>query len=215
MLRSRALRSVALVVGALTSVSCGDFTRSTTPAAGGAAGLSLPTKALGVAFTYLGENAKAKAVRWAASHEAVEERVSSMVGQEGGSLSLPGSDFTMNIPEGALSVPTLITITSKGGPHVAYDMQPHGLVFGKAVTIVQQLRHTATYGTTEGNGIRSAYLSDGNEAIGADDTATPAELVAGMTFFQGSENVAETHVWYLNHFSRYILISGVWELEPE
>ncbi len=212
---SRALRSIALLVGALGSVSCGDFTGSTTPASRGTSGLSLPPKAVGVAFTYLGEQAKAKAVRWGASHLAVEERVSSFVGPEGGSLSLPGSDFTMTIPGGALPAPTFITVISKGGAHVAYDMQPHGLVFQKPVTVVQQLRRTSSYGTSEGNGIRSAYLSDGNEAIAPDDSATPTELAAGATFFQGTANVAETHVWYLNHFSRYILISGVWMLEPE
>lgn len=211
MLRSRAVRSIALLAGALASVSCGDFTRST--ATGDAARLSLPATAVGVAFTYLGEHSRAKAERWGPSHVAVEERVSSVVGPEGGSLSLPGSDFTMTIPAGGLAAPTLITVISKGGPHVAYDMQPHGLVFQKPVTIVQQLRGTASYGTSEASGIRSAYLSDGNEAIGSDDSAAPSELAAGATLINGTNNVAETHVWYLNHFSRYILISGVWVLD--
>src|SRR5687767_9224780 len=100
MIGSRALRSIALLAGALASVSCGDFTGSTTPADRGASGLSLPVSA---AFTYLGEQARAKAVRWGASHLAIEERVSSVVGPEGGALSLPGSDMTMTIPEGALT----------------------------------------------------------------------------------------------------------------
>lgn len=128
----------------------------------------------------------------------------------GGTLSLPGSDFTMRIPEGALPAPTLITVTSKGGAHVVYDMQPHGLRFLKQVTAVQELRNTASYGTSEGARVRSAYLSDGNDQIEADDSASPAELEAAITLFYGVQPVAETHVWYLNHFSRWILISGVW-----
>ena len=211
----RALRTVALVIGAVSGVSCGDFTGSTNPATAGSTGLSLPTKTVGASFTYLGEQARAKAVRWRASHTHIEERVSAVVGGEGGSLALPGSDFTMNIPEGALAEPTLITVTSKGGAHVAYDMQPHGLAFHRRVTIVQQLRNTASYGTPEAHGIRSAYLPDGNEAIAPDDSATPTELEAGATLFFGADQVAETHIWYLNHFSRYILISGVWVLEEE
>jgi len=143
-----------------------------------------------------------------------EEKVSGVVGPEGASLALPGSDFTMSIPVGALSGATLVTLTSKGGSHVAYDMQPHGLVFLKPVTIVQQLRNTALYGTDEGNGIRAAYLADG-EAIESDDSAKPAEVAAGATLFYGTSAVAETHVWYLSHFSRYILISGVWIIEEE
>jgi hypothetical protein len=118
----------------------------------------------------------------------------------------------MTIPEGALSAPTLITVTSKAGPHVVYEMQPHGLRFLKAVTAVQELRNTASYATREGDRVRVAYLADRNEKIEADDSASPAELEAATTLFYGVQPVAETHVWYLNHFSRYILISGVWVL---
>ena len=212
MLRSRALRNLALLAGALIGASCGDFTDSTSPATPRSR-LSLPTRTVGVSFTYLSGEARAKAVRWGPSHVADEERVSAVVGPEGGSLSLPGSDLSMTIPAGALSAPTSITLTSKGGAHVAYDMQPHGLVFLKPVTVVQQLRHTALYGTPEGNGIRSAYLSDGKEKIESDDSVTPTELPPGATLYYGAEPIAETHIWYLNHFSRYILISGVWVLE--
>jgi hypothetical protein len=212
MLRSPVLRHIALLIGALASASCGDFTEPTSPATS-RSWLSLPTRTAGAAVSYLSGEARAKAVRWGSSHIAIDERVSSIVGPAGGSLSLPGSDFSMTIPAGALSNPTLITVTSKGGAHVAYDMQPHGLVFLKPVSVVQQLRRTALYGTLEGNGIRSAYLADGNEVIESDDSATPKELPAGTTFYYGAEPVAETHVWYLNHFSRYILISGVWVLD--
>jgi hypothetical protein len=118
----------------------------------------------------------------------------------------------MRIPEGALSAPTVISVTSKAGRHVAYDMQPHGLRFLKPVTAVQELRNTASYRTREGDGVRAAYLTDRNEQIQADDSAKPAELEASTTLFYGAQPVAETHVWYLTHFSRYILISGVWVL---
>lgn len=212
MLRSRVLRNLALLVGAVVGASCGDSTGSTSPATSRSP-LSLPTRTVGVSSTYLSGEARAKAVRWGSSHVAVEERVSAVVGPEGGSLSLPGSDLSMTIPAGALSAPTSITLTSKGGAHVAYDMQPHGLVFLKPVTVVQQLRQTAPYGTPEGAGIRSAYLSDGNEKIEEDDSANPTELPAGATLYYGAEPVAETHIWYLSHFSRYILISGVWVLD--
>ena len=211
MLRSRVLRNIALLAGALASASCGDFTEPTSPATSGS-WVALPTSTVRASVAYANGEARAKAVRWGSSHVQIEERVSSLVGTAGGSLSLPGSDFTMTIPAGALSTPTLITVISKGGAHVAYDMQPHGLVFLKPVTVVQQLRRTALYGTPEGNGVRSAYLADGNESINPDDSATPRELPAGTTWY-GAEQVAETHVWYLNHFSRYILISGVWVVD--
>lgn len=213
MLRSRALSFAALVVGALAT-ACG-VTDSTGPAEARRAGLGLPGTTISAAFTSLGAEAKAKAVRWGSSHMQAEERVSAVVGPDGASLALPGSDFEMIIPAGALSDSTLITVTSKGGVHVAYDMQPHGLVFLKPVTIVQQLRNTALYRTSEAGKVRSAFLPEGREEIASDDSASPAELPAGATLFYGPDAVAETHIWYLNHFSRYILISGVLILEEE
>jgi hypothetical protein len=209
MLRSRAFRYVALIVSAVAGASCGDFTGSTSPAADGPLRLS-PAMTVGAAFAMLAPQARAKAVRWGPSHVSAEQTVSAVIGPDGGFLSLPGSDFSLRIPEGALSAKTLITVTSQAGPHVAYQMQPHGQRFLKPVTAVQHLRNTASYATREGDQVRSAYLADGNDVIEADDSASPAELEAATTLFYGAQPVAETHVWYLNHFSRYILISGVW-----
>jgi hypothetical protein len=152
---------------------------------------------------------KARAVRWGPAHINGEQVASAVIGQAGGTLSLPGSDFTMNIPAGALSESTPITVISKGGAHVAYEMLPHGLRFLKPVTAVQGLRTTAAYGLDAGMGVRSAYLPPGSESIGADDAVSPSELEAAATYLSSSQR-AESHVWIINHFSRYILISGVW-----
>jgi hypothetical protein len=118
----------------------------------------------------------------------------------------------MTIPAGALGAPTEITIVARGGSFVVYDMLPHGLQFMVPVTAAQGLSTTATYGTTAGNGVRSAYLSPANEQIGLDGSASPVELEAATTYFYGAQPVAQTQVWILNHFSRYMLISGAWVL---
>lgn len=210
MLRSRALRYAALVVSAVTSVSCGDFTSSTSPETVGYSRFA-PTRTVMSSFASFAEGqVRARAVRWGSGHARVDQSVSAVIGPDGGTLSLPGSDFSMRIPAGALAAPTLITVSSRGAAHVVYDMQPHGLRFLKPVIAVQELRNTASYRTSAGNAVRSAYLADWNDQIGADETAAPAELEAATTLFYGAEPVAETHIWYLNHFSRFILISGVW-----
>jgi hypothetical protein len=116
----------------------------------------------------------------------------------------------LTIPAGALSEPTSITVTAKAGPFVVYEMQPHGLRFTKPVIAVQGLSTTATYGNDAGNSVRSAYLPEGREAIGADGLAAPVEVEAGTTVFHGVQPLAESHEWVLSHFSRYILISGAW-----
>jgi hypothetical protein len=117
----------------------------------------------------------------------------------------------MNIPSGALSAPTSITVVAKGGSHVAYEMLPHGLQFLRPVTAVQGLQNTATYGSDDGNAVRSAYLQEGRDGIDVDDSVSPSELEASTTYFDAAR-VAQTHVWVINHFSRYILISNLWVL---
>jgi hypothetical protein len=133
-----------------------------------------------------------------------------MVGPDGATLTLPGADFSMTIPAGALSVPTSITIVSRAGSYVVYDMLPHGLRFAVPVTAVQGLSTVAGYGTSVGNNIRSAYLSQANEQVAFDGSVSPVELEAATTYYYGAQQVAETHLWIVNHFSRYILISGAW-----
>ncbi len=212
MLPSRAFRYVALIVSAVASVSCGDVTRSTSPVTAGNIRLSPPTKRVSASFAVLTGQEMARAVRWGPYHRIGEFNASAVIGSAGGTLSIPDADFTMTIPKGALTAPTLISVTALDGLHVAYDMQPHGLRFQRPVTVVQELRNTASYRTPAAAAVRSAYLADRNDRISSDDTATPAELEAAVTLFYGAEPVAETHVWTLNHFSRWILISGVWVL---
>ena len=207
MLSHRVFRYLVLAVGAVTVISCGDYTGSTSPIQ---PKLLPPTRIVGASFALVAGGSIAKAVKWGPSHSRVDQSVSVVVGPEGATLSLPGADFSMTVPAGALSGPTAITVVARGGAFVVYDMLPHGLRFMLPVTAAQGLSTTATYGTSAGNGVRMAYLPDGSEQIGFDGSASPAELEAVTTYFYGAQPVAETQFWILNHFSRYILISGVW-----
>jgi hypothetical protein len=201
----RAFQRLALAASAIVLLACGDYTRSTSPALSQAKLVAVRSS-----FSVVQRGAKARAVRWGPAHSRVEQSASAVIGPDGGTLSLPGSDFTMNIPSGALSAPTTITIVSKPGSYVAYEMLPHGLQFLKPVTGIQGLQNTATYGTDEGKAVRTAYLPEGRDGIDVDDSATPSELEAATTYFGAAG--AESHVWIINHFSRYILISNVWVL---
>lgn len=209
MFAPRVLRSLILTVGALAGLACGDYSRLTSPASFNHK-LLPPTLTVRSSFSTLSSGLVARAVRWGPAHSGVEQSVSQVVGPDGGTLSLPGSDFTLRIPSGALTAPTTITVVSKAGAHVVYDMLPHGLRFLKPATLVQGLQNTALYGTAAANGIRTAYLPDGRETIDAFDRASPSELQASTTYYYGAQPVAETQVAMINHFSRYILISGVW-----
>jgi hypothetical protein len=209
MLSHRVFRYLGLAVSAAVVLSCGDYPGPTSPIQ---PKLLPPTRIVGASFARVAGGSIAKAVRWGTSHSKVDQSVSAVVGPEGATLSLPGADFSMTIPAGALGAPTEITIVARGGSFVVYDMLPHGLRFMLPVTAVQGLSTTASYGTSDGDGVRSAYLSPANEQIGLDGSASPVELEAATTYFYGAQPVAQTQVWILNHFSRYMLISGAWVL---
>jgi hypothetical protein len=211
MFTSRVLRGFILTASALTGLSCGDYSRSTGPALSNAE-LLQPTLRIQSSFATLTSGTRARAVKWGAAHSRVEQSVSALIGPDGGTLSLPGSDFTMNIPSGALAASTMITVVAKAGSHVAYEMLPHGLHFSKPVTAVQGLQNTALNGSASDNSIRTGYLPEGSDSIDVNDSASPSELEAGTTYYYGAEHVAGSHVWIINHFSRYILVSGVWTL---
>jgi hypothetical protein len=209
MFNHRVVRFLGLAVSAVAALNCGDLSRSTSPTQ---PKLLPPTKTVGASFAIVAGGSIARAVRWSPSHYKVDQSVSAVVGPEGATLSLPGSDFSMTIPAGALSAPTAITVTSRGGAFVVYDMFPHGLQFSRPVAASQGLSNTASFGTAAGNGVRSAYVSQANEQVGFDGSVSPAELEASTTYFYGAQPVAQTQVWILNHFSRYILISNAWVL---
>jgi hypothetical protein len=211
MLGTRALRSFALVSSAFFALSCGDPSQVNAPALSTVKLVPAATRVT-ASFASLSTGTKAKAVRWGAAHFPVEESVSAVVGPEGATLLLPGADFSLTIPAGALDELTAITVTARAGPFVAYEMQPHGLRFMKPAIAVQGLSTTASYGTDIGNSVRTGYLPEGSDGIDANDLAAPVEVEASTTILYGAKPIAESHEWTLNHFSRYILISGVWVL---
>jgi hypothetical protein len=205
--RVRPYFAVAMCI--VAAFACGDSLRSTSPPSVPEK-LHPPTLVVTSPFSVVPRGSMAQAVRWGASHQNVDESVSAVIDPEGGTLSLPGADFSMTIPAGALIKPTRITVVARAGNYVVYDMMPHGLKFHQPVTAVQGLSNTMSYGFPAGSLVRGAYLPDGKDQIRSDDFAAPSELQRATTYFYGPQRIAETQEWTLSHFSRYILISGVW-----
>lgn len=147
-------------------------------------------------------------VKWAASHTNQERSVSGTIGYWGGSLSIPGSDFTITFPVGALSKSTTITIISDASGFVSYDMQPHGLQFAKPVIVTQRLRHTEANNLPADAKLFGAYFEDESLLAGIVNGLLDAvEIVTSITIL-GTDGQAHIQTWYLNHFSRYMLASG-------
>jgi hypothetical protein len=147
-----------------------------------------------------------RAVKWAPSHVNQVRSVSGTIGYYGGTLSIPGSDFTITFPRGALSNSTNITIISDGSGYVSYDMRPHGLRFAKPVLVTQKLKNTELYGTPEVWNSFGAYFPEDptilTGLLRAVETTTTTILAAP----DGTSPAI--HVWQIKHFSRYMLASG-------
>ena len=217
MLRSRFFRSLTLALATVVAISCSEYTPPTGPLAPTQAQDGLLSGLLGTVTDLLGSVIKVigfrsdpngipvAAVQWAGTHTNQVRSVSASIGYDGGTLSIPGSDFTITFPRGALWNQTAITITSDGSGYVSYDMQPHGLRFNKPVIVTQRLKNTSVYGTPLALNSFCAYFSTDLLDLSGILKALEVETT---TIFSGSDGRAEVQAWQINHFSRYMLASG-------
>lgn len=217
MIRNRFVRSLLLLVTAVGVISCSDGlpTQPTVPAT---AQNGLLSGLVGGVVDLLGQVIRVigfrsdpngipvTAVQWASSHVNEERTVSATIGVNGGTLSIPGSDFTITFPYGALTSPTSITITSDASGYVSYDMQPHGLTFRKPVIVTQRLRNTSVYGTPLSLNSFGAYFA--HDLLDLGGLLRALEIETTMIFSDPRTGRAEFETWQLNHFSRYMLASG-------
>ena len=196
MIASRVVRYLAVAAGTALAFGCSD--NGTAPEA------SLQPPSTTVAFRGLGSGQSVRAVRWLNS-SAGGGTVSGTIGSGGGTLSIPDADFTIVFPRGAVSRDTRITIVASSDGYVSYEMLPHGLKFAVPVIAVQGLGKVAA-----ADGVFCAYLPPGQDIDGAGN-ASATEIESSTTNFvlQGGRSRAVAQVWTLNHFSRYILASGV------
>jgi hypothetical protein len=219
MIRSRFARSLTLVLATFVALSCADVTAPRTPVAA-------PTQAqdgllsglLGIVTNLLGDVVKVigfvtdpngidvHGVKWAPSHVKQTRSVSGTIGYDGGVLSIPGSDFSIIFPKGALSSNTAITITSDASGYVSYDMKPHGLKFAKPVIVTQGLNDTEVYGTERALNSFCAYFP--NDLLNLDGILKALEIETTTIFSNPRTGRPEVQTWMLNHFSRYMLASG-------
>ena len=216
MIRSRFLRSSILVITTFVAISCSDYspTGPQVPAQaqdGLLSGLiGTVTNLLGTVIRVIGfvtdtNGIPVHAVAWAPAHVSEVRSVSATIGVNGGTLSIPGSDFTITFPYGALSQPTSITIVSDASGYVSYDMQPHGLRFNKHVIVTQRLRNTSVYGTPLALNAFCAYFAD--DPLNLSGILQALEIETTTIFSNPNTGQAEVETWQLNHFSRYMLAS--------
>jgi hypothetical protein len=220
MIRSRFLRSSVLVLSTFVALSCSDSpTAPTAPVAsaipagsqqdallGGLIGGLLNVVTSVVGFVADATGLTVHPIAWNSSYAQVSYTVSGTITPWGGTLTIPQSDFTMTFPVGAVSQPTLITVTSDP-KYVAYKMSPAGIKFAKPVVVSQRLRKTSVYGQPLTAKLFGAYISD--DLLDLSKLLHALEIELSTTIFaSGSSTFPEITTWTVNHFSRYMLASG-------
>lgn len=147
-------------------------------------------------------------VRWASTHTNETRSVSGTIGYWGGTLAIPGSDFSITFPIGALSKSTNITIVSDESGYVSYDMQPHGLRFNKPVVVTQRLRNTEAQSVPADRSLFGAYFEDEGLLAGIVNGLLNAVEIATSVTILRPDGTPEVQTWILDHFSRWMLASG-------
>lgn len=196
MLGNRAVRYFVATLASVLAFGCND--NGTAPTA------SLQPPTTTVAFRGFSGGHSVRAVRWL-NGSGGGGSASATIGSDGGIISIPGADFSIVFPLGALAQNTRITIVPDANGYVGYEMLPHGLTFAVPVIAVQGLGNVAASGA-----VFCAYL-EGDHGVGGDGTATASEIETSTTKFvrRNGASVPVAQIWTLNHFSRYILASGV------
>jgi len=122
--------------------------------------------------------------------------VTETVGAKGGKIKLKAAGVTLEIPAGALSANTTISITAPAGNAVAFEFSPHGLLFGTPASIRLDVKGTTAEGATDSDAYAGVYfVGDVSGAV------QPLEVLT--TYLDGKQIVFD-----ILHFSGYAVAGG-------
>lgn len=134
-MQPRAMRWALATIAVCTGVACGDPEIT---------GPSLAPASSVATYSADGGPSEVVAILKRTENQAAES-VTGVIGPKGGYLQLKRSGMRIEFARGAVPTPTEITVTALPGREVAYNFEPHGLVFQAPVTISQNLRHTVAW----------------------------------------------------------------------
>lgn len=126
--------------------------------------------------------------------------VEATIGADGGELTIPAAGVTLTVPSGALREATKITMTARAGRQLAYDFQPHGLVFATPLILSQQLRGTSA-SLLEAPFFKLGYYED--PSLLGETTGWVSQTFAGTVHLRGWSFTAN-----VPHFSGYLIGVG-------
>jgi hypothetical protein len=189
------IRSLAVVAGAVIIASCSG------------AGISDPNTNQATIAAPATDPSKLdlRAVWWKNQYQDVI-KVSKIIDQSGGTISIPETGLTLSFPAGAVATPLTVIVTADA-QYVAYKMEPTGTQFLKDVTATQLLNTTMLSGSPLRSQLYAAYIAD--DSVSLTGKVPVLELEPSTTIFSVlSPLLPQAHVWTIRHFSRYMLASG-------
>ncbi|HYH83753.1 MAG TPA: hypothetical protein VEX86_28435, partial [Longimicrobium sp.] len=129
------------------------------------------------------------------------QSASATIGTAGGSIRIPAAGVTVTFPSGAVAAPTAIRVTALAGSNVAYQFEPHGLVFKKPVVIAQDLGLTQlVQNLLLAPTLQGAYFADNAQLA-------PGAVVAQEEIPATVELLRLRMTFPIRHFSGYAVTS--------
>lgn len=136
-------------------------------------------------------------------HGLPRTTVSAVIGPRGGRIQIRKAGFQVDFSRGAVRTPTRITVTALRGRNVAYQFEPHGIVFAAPVTIRQSLRNTSAWRDRALAGdLQGSYF----EALLVDPTE-----VYSRSLERREGKLKDSARWLeftIEHFSGYMVSTG-------
>ena len=190
---SRAAASVLALSLALSAAACdGDRSTATGPTASVRMQAAAPAAQLGTALK--------RAVPL--QHDVT---YSATVGSSGGVIRIPEAGLQLVIPRNALpgGAPITISVTAVAGDAVAYEFEPHGVVFDTPLTAIQDLRGTTWSNNTGNSVLEAGYFASSDDLDVASGTALLSDWFPTTVTATGKR----LH-WGVPHFSGYVIVTG-------
>ncbi len=201
---NRFFRSFSLLFAASLIASCSDSVLQG-PTAPLNPNTATATKAPEKTGTLPNAGLEVKALWWNSDWKRQDViTVKQTISRSGGIISIPRTGLTMTFPAGAVSAPIEITVTSDD-KYVAYRMEPRGTQFLRDVTVTQLLSFTQVAGKRLKTPLLAAYISDDKLSLAG--KIPVLEIEPSTTTFSALTGLPESQVWFIKHFSRYMLAS--------
>ena len=128
---------------------------------------------------------------------------SALIDSIGGVIEVREAGLRVTVPAGAVSGPTRITVTALPGSLVAYEFQPHGIVFQVPITVRQDLGGTNWFRLSNHSQMEAGYFPDASSIDAATGLVQVREFIP--TVIDVNSRKAQFQV---SHFSGYMLSTG-------